>query len=98
MVDDKNLEFNKGLVEMLKAHSEELTKMEKEISHPSHYCDGRKYEPMKVIMDWELDFALGNVIKYIARAGRKDNIIKDLLKAREYLNAEIAYLEDGNNK
>ena len=42
-----------------------------QISHPSHYCFG-KYEPVKVIQDWELSFCLGNVVKYLARAGRKE--------------------------
>lgn len=42
-----------------------------QISHPSHYCFG-KYETVKVIQDWGLSFCLGNVIKYLVRAGRKD--------------------------
>lgn len=51
------------------------------VSHPSHYCDGRKYEPKDVIRDWGLNFNRGNVLKYIARAARKDNEIEDLEKA-----------------
>jgi len=69
------------------------------ITHPPHYCFG-KYEPVKVIQDWELDFCLGNVLKYIARAGRKENNpkIEDLQKAKQYLELEINYLkEDDNN-
>lgn len=67
------------------------------ISKPNHYCFG-KYEPMSVIMDWGLDFALGNVVKYIARAGKKANNprIQDLLKAKEYLDREIEYITNGN--
>lgn len=40
------------------------------VKHPAHYCYG-KYEPINVIRDWQLNFNLGNVIKYIARAGKK---------------------------
>lgn len=70
------------------------------ISHPSHYCDGRKYEPVKVIQDWKLSFCCGNVVKYIARAGRKDgnSKLQDLLKARQYLEFEIEDTEnEGSN-
>ena len=59
------------------------------ISNPSHYVEGRKYEPRKVIEDWELNFNLGNVIKYISRAGRKNDILEDLKKANQYLEWEI---------
>lgn len=59
------------------------------ISAPEHYIKGRKYEPRKVIDDWKLNFNLGNVVKYISRAGRKDSILQDLEKARQYLTFEI---------
>lgn len=59
------------------------------ISHPSHYTDGREYEPRKVIVDWGLGFYLGNTVKYIARAGRKGNRLEDLQKAKQYLEWEI---------
>jgi len=65
----------------------------KEVEQPTHYTDGREYEPVKVIMDWELPYTLGNVVKYISRYGRKDEPLKELLKAREYLNYEIHKLE-----
>lgn len=67
--------------------------MENNAIRPSHYCDGRQYEPIKVIQDWQLDFCLGNALKYIARAGKKDDIIQDLKKARQYLDFEIEALE-----
>jgi hypothetical protein len=66
------------------------------ISAPKHYVEGRKYEPRKVIHDWGLNFNLGNVVKYIARAGRKDSLLEDLYKARQYLDFEIEeILSDG---
>ena len=63
------------------------------VNNPSHYCEGRTYEPIAVIKDWNLNFNLGNTVKYISRAGRKDNILQDLKKARFYLDWEIKYLE-----
>lgn len=47
----------------------------KNVNHPSHYAEGREYEPIDVILDWDLGFNLGNTVKYISRAGRKDDII-----------------------
>ncbi len=68
------------------------------VSRPSHYCEGRKYEPRKVIADWGLNFNLGNAVKYITRNGRKEgsSAIEDLEKAIQYLKFEIEELaEDG---
>lgn len=68
------------------------------VSHPAHYCYG-KYEPKDVIRDWGLNFNKGNALKYIARAGKKNDEIEDLQKAIQYLEFEIEYLEkehDGN--
>ena len=71
------------------------------VKMPSHYCDGRKYEPKDVIRDWGLNFNLGNTVKYVSRAGRKDDIVQDLMKARQYLDFEINALlkerENGEN-
>lgn len=59
------------------------------VDHPSHYAAGRKYEPIDVIQDWNLDFCLGNVVKYISRAGRKIDELEDLKKAQFYLNYAV---------
>jgi hypothetical protein len=48
-----------------------------------------KIEAIDVIEDWNLNFNLGNVIKYIARAPFKDNHQQDLVKALWYLAREI---------
>ena len=69
-----------------------------QIEHPSHYADGRRYEPIDVISDWQLNFNLGNVVKYISRAGRKDDAIADLKKAAFYLNHEINIEESKQSK
>jgi hypothetical protein len=65
------------------------------INSPSHYTEGRKYETIDVIEDWQLSYRLGNCVKYVSRAGRKDpaKTIEDLKKARWYLDREIATLE-----
>jgi len=63
------------------------------VNHPSHYNTG-KFEVIDVIEDWNLGFNLGNCIKYISRAGKKDpsKTIEDLQKALWYINREIAFL------
>lgn len=64
------------------------------VDHPVHY--GGKdspYEAIKVVEAWDLDFYLGNVIKYVSRAGKKANELEDLKKARWYLDRKIARLE-----
>ena len=60
------------------------------INHPSHYADG-KIEVIDFIEDKNLNFNLGNVIKYVARAGKKDKSkeLEDLQKALWYLQREI---------
>ena len=62
------------------------------INHPQHYNQG-KYEAIDVIEDWNLGFNLGNTVKYIARAGHKDDIVQDLKKSLWYLSREIERLE-----
>lgn len=49
------------------------------------------YEAIKVIRAWNLGFCLGNVVKYICRAGKKPTATKleDLQKAKTYLELEI---------
>lgn len=59
------------------------------VHHPSHYTEGRKYEPKDVIRDWGLNFNIGSAVKYLARAGRKDDIVQDLKKAIEFIQFEI---------
>lgn len=63
------------------------------INNPAHYCEGRQYEPLKVISDWKLNYRLGSALKYISRAGRKHDAIEDLRKAVFYINREIEALE-----
>lgn len=66
----------------------ELPKQEDVINHPSHYTRG-KIEVIDFIEDQQLPYHLGNVIKYIARAGYKGDKLEDLKKARWYLDRYI---------
>ena len=66
----------------------ELPKQEDVINHPSHYTRG-KIEVIDFIEDQQLPYHLGNVIKYIARAGHKGDKLEDLKKARWYLDRYI---------
>lgn len=64
------------------------------VSHPAHYNTG-KIEVIEAIEDWKLNYHLGNTVKYIARAGRKDpsKEIEDLEKGAWYLNRRIELLK-----
>ena len=58
------------------------------VNHPSHY-QSAKMEVIEVIEAFDLGFNLGNVAKYLLRAGRKGKRLEDLKKAQWYLNREI---------
>ena len=64
------------------------------VHNPSHYQQGG-FETWDVIDAWGLDYFLGNVVKYVSRAGKKDptKTIEDLEKAMAYLNKEIELLK-----
>jgi hypothetical protein len=67
------------------------------IHHPLHYGgEANVYEAIKVIEAWELNFCLGNTIKYISRAGKKSTMteLEDLKKALWYLQRHIDNLEN----
>lgn len=66
------------------------------VNHPSHYGgENNPYEAIKVIEAWDLDndFYLGNVLKYISRAGKKDATLQELEKAKWYLDRKITRLQ-----
>jgi hypothetical protein len=62
------------------------------VDHPSHYGGDTTYEAIKVLKAWglEKDAYLWNVGKYLARAGKKDDLLQDLEKMAFYLNQRIA--------
>ena len=65
------------------------------VDHPNHYGGSdNPYEAIKIIEAWGLNFHLGNVFKYISRAGKKNkDTIEDLKKARWYIDRHIQNLE-----
>ena len=60
---------------------------------PSYYQRG-SIDVWDFIRQQELNFHLGNAIKYICRAGYKDNRIQDLEKAIHYLENELTHAEN----
>lgn len=58
------------------------------VNHPPHY-QGKTYEVIDIIDDFDLSFCLGNAIKYILRAGKKNDRKEDLQKAIWYIQREI---------
>lgn len=67
------------------------------VKHPSHYADGWSNGAEVWDITEHLNFNRGNVVKYVARAGRKDAAkeLEDLEKAAEYLGREIAKVKAG---
>jgi len=66
-----------------------------QVNNPEHYGGKQNtYEAIKVIESWDLNFHLGNVVKYISRAGKKDKtkLKEDLEKAKWYLDRFIGTL------
>ena len=63
-----------------------------QVDHPNHYGgEDNTYEAIKVIDAWDLGFSLGNAVKYISRAGKKnpEKGIEDLKKAVWYIEHYI---------
>lgn len=85
-----------GVPPLAVSHPANEVKISDAVNHPNHY--GGKdnlYEVRKVIRAWGLGFNLGNAVKYIGRAGKKDPAkhIEDLEKAIFYINDEIEFLK-----
>ena len=77
---------------------EKINTKKEQVNHPQHYGGAdNPYEAIKVIEAWELGFNLGNTVKYLSRAGKKDNIVQDLEKAKWYLEREINNLKTKTN-
>jgi hypothetical protein len=74
--------------------------MKENVEHPSHYRGDGKHEAIDVIRAWGLNFNLGNVVKYVCRAGLKseETTLEDLEKAAFYLRAEIAHLQGSSDE
>ena len=66
----------------------------KELKKPEHY-QTNSIDVIDLCNEYNINFNLGNVIKYCCRAGKKENesTLKDLKKAKDYLDRQIKYLE-----
>lgn len=81
---------------------DDIIKENERVNHPSHYNQG-KIEVIDYIEDQNLGFCLGNAIKYISRAGKKQDFegqkqklktIEDLEKAIWYIQRRIKEIND----
>jgi hypothetical protein len=59
---------------------------------PLHYNNGKGYDLIDVGIDYQLNFFRFNVLKYICRAGKKQNELQDLEKALDYIQREIEFI------
>ena len=63
------------------------------LSRPAHYGgEDNPFEAIKIIHHYNLNFNLGNIIKYTLRCGKKDEAIKELEKIKQYADFEIQRL------
>lgn len=87
-------EVFKGLLKSKDAVNENpnVNNKKEAVNHPAHYA-GNGIEVIDVIEAFGLGFNLGNVIKYVLRAGKKDELIQELSKAKWYLEREIGNLK-----
>ena len=60
---------------------------------PEYYNNGKDYDIIDVCKDYALSFNRGNIVKYITRAGNKEDELKDLHKALDYLQREIEHVK-----
>jgi hypothetical protein len=64
------------------------------VDHPVHYNKGA-IEAINIIEDWDLNFSVGNVIKYMLRSPHKGEEMQDLEKAKWYLERHIENVKKG---
>lgn len=71
--------------------------MKDNVNHPEHYKTGGietiDFLEAKLGTEGFKSYCRGNALKYLARAGKKDNEVEDIKKAIWYLNREIATIE-----
>lgn len=74
--------------------------MENKVNHPAHYGgESNPFEPIKIIEHYDLNFMLGNTIKYVLRAGKKGkgDKLEDLQKALWNLQREVDNMKNKSN-
>jgi hypothetical protein len=75
-------------------YHELLEIFKKETMTPIHYDSGHDYDLIDVALHYNLNFFRFNVLKYICRAGKKQNELQDLEKAVDYLQREIQNIRE----
>ena len=65
---------------------------------PIHYDSGQDYDLIDIALNYNLNFFRFNVLKYICRAGKKQNELQDLEKAVDYLQREIKNIRENELK
>lgn len=66
--------------------------LKEKVNHPAHYGGkDNPHETIKCIEAWGLNYALGNAVKYISRAGKKGSSAEDLLKAIWYVMHDVRH-------
>ena len=90
----EGLKEGERIMEKIRNLNLELVDMDEVVNHPKHYTTGN-IEVIDYIEDQNLGYCLGNAVKYISRAGKKDpsKEIEDLYKAAWYVNRRIKELE-----
>jgi hypothetical protein len=58
-----------------------------------HYETNSGIDVIDFCKEYKLNFNRGNIVKYIARAGKKDDELRDMRKALDYIEREIKWLE-----
>ena len=59
-----------------------------------HYETESGFDVIDVCKAYDLNFNKGNMVKYVCRAGKKQDELTDLLKAKEYLEREIKFIRE----
>ena len=95
-IDDEGIDYLKSIQKDLRKQEIEILKritidkmLKEQQTTPTHYQG--TIQPIDLINAQDLNFNLGNVVKYVCRAGKKqgENILSDLEKAKNYINYEI---------
>jgi hypothetical protein len=90
----KEILYAKSKYDNIYLESELLEIFKNEIMTPLHYTSGHDYDLIDVGVHYNLNFFRFNVLKYICRAGKKQNELQDLEKAVDYLQREIQNIRE----
>jgi len=75
-------------------NAKQATDEVKDAINPAHYQQNG-IQTIDAIEAWGLNFCLGNAVKYLSRAGKKEEgkLVQDLRKAIWYIEREISNQE-----